>query len=128
MNIPENLKYTNTHEWLELNADGTARMGITDYAQNAMGTLVFVNLPQVGDEAAKHKPLCEAESVKAVSEVYSPVDGIVADVNRALEDAPERVNEAPYEAWMVKFEEVTGADDLMNAAEYGAYLDTEGDA
>lgn len=125
MNIPENLKYSKSHEWLQLLDDGTARMGITDFAQSEMGVLVFVDLPQEGDEAVKGEGLCEAESVKAVSEVYSPVNGVVKRVNRALEDAPEAVNDAPYEAWMVELENVSGAEDLMDAAAYRAFLKSE---
>lgn len=126
MNIPENLKYSKSHEWLQLLDDGTVRMGITDFAQSEMGVLVFVDLPQEGDEAVKGEGLCEAESVKAVSEVYSPVNGVVKRVNRALEDAPEAVNDAPYEAWMVELENVSGAEDLMDAAAYRALLKSEG--
>ena len=125
MNIPENLKYSKSHEWLQLLDDGTVRMGITDFAQSEMGVLVFVDLPQEGDEAVKGEGLCEAESVKAVSEVYSPVNGVVKRVNRALEDAPEAVNDAPYEAWMVELENVSGAEDLMDAAAYRAFLKSE---
>ncbi len=123
MNIPENLKYSKTHEWLEALENGNARMGITDYAQNEMGVLVYVSLPEVGDEAKAEKPLCEAESVKAVSEVYSPVNGTVESVNSELEDAPENVNNEPYGAWMVELSGVTGAEKLMNAAEYKKYIE-----
>lgn len=126
MNIPENLKYSKSHEWLQPMDDGTARMGITDFAQSEMGVLVFVDLPQEGDEAVKGESLCEAESVKAVSEVYSPVNGVVKSVNRALEDAPESVNDAPYDAWMVELENVSGAEDLMDAAAYREFLKAEG--
>lgn len=126
MNIPENLKYSKSHEWLQQMDDGTARMGITDFAQSEMGVLVFVDLPQEGDEAVKGESLCEAESVKAVSEVYSPVNGVVKSVNRALEDAPESVNDAPYDAWMVELENVSGAEDLMDAAAYREFLKAEG--
>ncbi len=126
MNIPENLKYSKSHEWLQLLDDGMARMGITDFAQSEMGVLVFVDLPQEGDEAVKGESLCEAESVKAVSEVYSPVNGVVKSVNRALEDAPESVNDAPYDAWMAELENVSGAEDLMDAAAYREYLKAEG--
>lgn len=126
MNIPENLKYSKSHEWLQQMDDGTARMGITDFAQSEMGVLVFVDLPQEGDEAVKGESLCEAESVKAVSEVYSPVNGVVKSVNRALEDAPESVNDAPYDAWMVELENVSGAEELMDAAAYREFLKAEG--
>ena len=126
MNIPENLKYTRSHEWLQLLDDGAARMGITDFAQGEMGVLVFIDLPQEGEEAVKGEGLCEAESVKAVSEIYSPVNGSVRRVNRALEDAPESVNDALYDAWMVELENVTGAEDLMDAAAYREFLKSEG--
>ena len=101
MNIPENLKYTRSHEWLQLLDDGAARMGITDFAQGEMGVLVFIDLPQEGDEAVKGEGLCEA-------------------------DAPESVNDAPYDAWMVELENVTGAEDLMDAAAYREFLKSEG--
>ncbi len=125
MNIPENLKYSKTHEWLEVLDNGNARMGITDFAQSEMGVLVYVSLPAVGDAATADKPLCEAESVKAVSEVYSPVNGTVESVNSELEDAPENVNNDPYGAWMAELSGVTGVEKLMSAAEYKSYIEAE---
>lgn len=126
MNFPNELKYSKTHEWVRALDNGNVCMGITDYAQKEMGVLVYVSLPQAGDAAVREKPLCEAESVKAVSEVYSPVTGVVERVNSELEDAPELVNNAPYDAWMVEIANPEGIDELMSADEYREYLDAEG--
>ena len=100
---PEDLKYTKSHEWVK-EEDGLFVVGLTDYAQDALGDIVFVNLPQVGDEVTAEGVFADVESVKAVSDVYSPVSGIVAEVNEELLDAPQLVNEDPYGAWFIKVE------------------------
>ena len=99
MNFPEDLKYAKSHEWVKTLEDGTVLVGVSDYAQDALGDLVFVNLPEAGDEVTEGEPFADVESVKAVSDVYSPVSGTVAEINETLLDAPESINEAPYEAW-----------------------------
>lgn len=98
---------------------------LTDHAQDQLGDLVFVNLPQVGDPVTAGEAFADVESVKAVSDVYSPVTGTVAQVNEALLDAPETINESPYEAWLIRVEAVTGREELMDAAAYEAHVEKE---
>lgn len=124
MNIPGELKYSNDHEWVKILPDGTAEVGLTDYAQNALGDLVFVNLPESGDSFSAGDALGDVESVKAVSDVICPVGGTVTEINEALLDAPESINGDPYGAWFVRLSEVEGADQLMDAAAYEAFLKT----
>lgn len=124
MNIPEELKYAKSHEWVKMLDDETALVGLSDYAQDALGDLVFVNLPEAGDEVSAGEVFADVESVKAVSDVYSPVSGTVAEVNETLLDVPESINEAPYEAWFIKVEHITDTQALMSAAEYEAYVKT----
>lgn len=126
MNFPKELKYSRTHEWVRLQEDGTAYIGITDYAQDQLGDLVFVNLPSAGDSLQAGEPFADVESVKAVSDVNAPVSGKVKEVNEALSDAPEKMNEAPYDAWFVLAEDVTDTDGLMTAEEYEAFITEEG--
>lgn len=116
--IPDTLKYTKSHEWVLKLDDGAVRIGLTDYAQQELGDLVFVDLPQVGDAVAAGESCCEVESVKAVSPVYSPVSGTVRAVNEALLDAPETINNAPYDAWLIEVENVSGTGELLDAAAY----------
>ena len=125
MSIPGNLKYAKSHEWLEELAGGNVRVGITDHAQNAMGSLVFISLPNVGDELEAGESFGDVESVKTVSEVNVPVGGRVAAVNEALLDAPEQVNDAPYEAWMIELEGVGEHAGLLSADEYARFLEEE---
>lgn len=124
MNIPEELKYAKSHEWVKMLDNETALVGLSDYAQDALGDLVFVNLPEAGDEVSAGEVFADVESVKAVSDVYSPVSGTVAEVNETLLDVPESINEDPYEAWFIKVEHITDTQDLMSAAEYEAYVKT----
>ena len=126
MNFPKELKYSRTHEWVRFQEDGTAYIGITDYAQDQLGDLVFVNLPAEGDSVAAGESFADVESVKAVSDVNSPVTGTVTKVNETLADQPELMNSAPYEAWFVEVGEITGAEELMTAAEYEAFIAEEG--
>ena len=126
MNYPKELRYSKTHEWVRFQEDGTAYIGITDYAQDQLGDLVFVNLPSAGDSLQAGESFADVESVKAVSDVNAPVSGTVKEVNEALADAPEKMNEAPYEAWFVLAEDVTDADGLMTAEEYEAFIAEEG--
>ena len=125
MNTPINLKYSKTHEWVEFLDESTVKIGLTDFAQQKLGKLVFVNLPLVGDELLAEQPFGDVESVKAVSDVLSPVDGIVAEVNEELLDSPGMINDDPYGAWLVKASEVTVNDDLLSAQEYDAFCAEE---
>lgn len=125
-NILENLRYTKDHEWVAVNGD-TATVGITDYAQHSMGDVVYVELPKVGEKLAAHDAIGSVESVKAVSEVFTPIGGEVLEANEAINDTPEIVNSDPYgDGWMIKIKmDNTGeADALLNAAEYEEYLST----
>lgn len=122
MNFPDELKYSKSHEWVKMLDDTTALVGITDYAQKELGDLVFINLPMEGDEVTKETPFCDVESVKAVSDVISPVTGTVAEVHQELQDAPQMLNEAPYEAWIVKIEGITDVEELMDAQAYQALV------
>ena len=126
MHFPEELKYTKTHEWVRFTDEGTAYIGITDYAQDQLGDLVFVNLPAAGDDLTAGEPFADVESVKAVSDVNSPVTGTVKEVNEDLADAPEKMNEAPYEAWFVLAEGITDQVELMDAQAYEAFVESEG--
>ena len=125
MKTPEELKYSKTHEWVRFISETEAEVGLSDFAQDALGDLVYVNLPEVGDEYVAGDVICDVESVKAVSDVYAPVSGTVTEVNEELLDAPEKINEAPYEAWLVKMEVSEEADDLMSAEEYEAFIESE---
>ncbi len=125
MNTPEHLRYTKSHEWILFADDGTAKVGLTDHAQDALGDLVFVNLPQVGDELTCGEALGDVESVKAVSDVYSPVTGTVKVVNEDLLDTPEAINSDPYGAWLVEVENITDQEELLDAAAYEAHCAQE---
>jgi glycine cleavage system H protein len=125
MEFVKGLKYSKTHEWVKLLEDGTALVGITDYAQSEMGDLVFINLPEVGDDMNKEEAFCDIESVKAVSDVMSPLTGAVKEINEELLDTPEKLNSDPYGAWIVKAENVSDIDDLMDEAEYEAFVNEE---
>lgn len=126
MNFPAELLYAKTHEWVKMLDNTTALVGISDFAQDSLGDLVFVNLPMVGDSVTAEEPLCDVESVKAVSDIISPVSGVIAEVNEELLDAPEKLNEDPYGAWIARIEQVTGQADLMDAAAYEAFTQAEG--
>lgn len=116
------MKFTKTHEWVCFDGD-IAYVGITDYAQQEMGDLVYVNLPEVDAEVTAGEPFCEVESVKAVAEVNAPVSGTVAEVNEELLDAPEKINEAPYESWIAKIANAGDTDSLLTEDEYTALLE-----
>jgi len=123
--VLEGLLYTKTHEWIKMLDEETVEIGLTDYAQSELGDLVFVNLPQVGDEAVTGESIADVESVKAVSDIYSPVSGRVSEVNEDLLDAPEIINGDAYAAWMFRVENVTEKGDWMDAAAYEQYLAEE---
>lgn len=126
MTTPKELKYSKTHEWVKELDGGLVEIGLTDFAQDALGSLVFVNLPEVGDDVTMGEALGDVESVKAVSDVYCPVSGTVAEINEELLDAPEKINEAPYEAWLIRVEDVTKTEELLDAADYEAVCAEEG--
>lgn len=120
MTTPKDLRYSEEHEWVKVE-DGKARIGITHFAQSELGDIVFVELPEVGDELTIDEPFGSVESVKTISELYAPVSGTVVEVNAELEDNPEYVNESPYEqAWMVVVElsDASQVDALMDADKY----------
>ena len=121
MNFPAELKYSKSHEWLK-EEDGVSVIGISDFAQDALGDVVFVNLPEVGDDAAAGEAFGDVESVKAVSDLISPVSGTVCEVNEDLLDQPELLNEDPYGTWIIKVENVTDTEELLDAAAYEAFL------
>ena len=124
MTINPDLKYSRDHEWVRMDGD-VAVIGISDFAQDALGDLVFVNLPQVGDEVTAGEAFGDVESVKAVSDLLSPVTGAVAEINEELLDAPENLNNDPYGAWIIKVENVTGSEELLDAAAYEAFCSQE---
>ncbi len=115
--IPAELKYSKTHEWVK-EEDGLFVIGLTDYAQSELGDIVFINLPEEGDEVSVGEAFSDVESVKAVSDVYSPVSGVVAEINEELQDNPALVNEDPYGAWLIKVRDVTEQEELLDAAGY----------
>lgn len=120
MSIPTDLRYTEEHEWVKAE-DGKVRIGITEFAQSELGDIVFVELPQVGDDLVADEPFGSVESVKTVSELYAPISGKVVEINEELEDNPEFVNESPYEkAWMVVIEpsDVSQIEELLTPEKY----------
>jgi len=126
MDVPDNLRYTSDHEWARLE-DGMVTVGLTDFAQEALGDVVFVQLPAIGDAVSRTGELGEVESTKSVSQIYSPVGGTVVEVNAALGDEPERVNSDPYgEGWLCVIEasDVAELDELLDAAGYRALTDS----
>jgi glycine cleavage system H protein len=125
MDLPENLQYTKSHEWIRIRDDGTLEIGLSDFAQQELGDIVFVSLPEPGDSLKAGVSFADVESVKAVSEVYSPVTGTVTEINEDLASSPERVNESPYEAWLIRAQGEPGAGELLSAAEYKALLPRE---
>lgn len=125
MKILDNLKYTKSHEWIEFSDDNTATIGITDYAQKELGDLVYVNLPEVDDEVFAGDTFCDVESVKAVSDVISPVSGVVVELNEEIIDNPALINEDAFRAWFIKVSNITEKEYLMNADEYEAFIKDE---
>jgi glycine cleavage system H protein len=124
-NVPAQLKYAASHEWAQLNADGSVTIGITDHAQEALGDLVFVELPEVGAHYAAEKEIAVVESVKAAADVYAPLAGTVTEINTAAADAPESVNQDAYAAWLFKIkpDNVADLDKLLDAAAYQGIAD-----
>ena len=127
-NIPNDLKYTSTHEWISVNEDGLVTVGISDHAQEALGDIVFVELPEAGASVNSKEEVAVVESVKAASDIYSPLTGEVVEINESLLDSPETVNASPYElGWFfkIRMENEAELDDLMNSETYSDYCDNE---
>lgn len=125
MEFPEELRYTKEHEWVREEGNGRVRVGITDYAQDALGDVVYVDVPELGTQVTANQPFGEVESTKSVSDVYAPVSGTVAERNPLLEDRPELVNEAPYgDGWLCVLEvaDPVQLEDLLDAAAYQTYV------
>ena len=124
---PKNLKYHREHDWVRIEGD-TAVFGLTSYAQETLGDIVYIELPEVGADVTAGAPYAEVESVKAVSDVYAPLSGSIVEINEEVIDAPELINESPYEeGWLIKvrMSDLSEADDLMAAAEYDEFLAEE---
>jgi glycine cleavage system H protein len=128
MNIPDNLRYTAAHQWVRMEADGTAVVGITDYAQEQLGDVVFVQLPEAGRKVKRGETCSVLESVKAASDIPAPISGEVVTVNTALADAPEKLNQEPYVAWLFRIRpaEPTEMDLLLDAATYKNSVKSDG--
>ena len=124
MNYPAELKYSKDHEWVKFEGD-TAIIGISDFAQDALGDVVFINLPGEGDTTTAGEAFGDVESVKAVSDLVSPVSGTIVAVNEDLADTPETLNSDPYGAWIIKVEGVTAQEELLDAAAYEAFCAEE---
>ena len=120
MNVPANLKYTKSHEWVRAEPDDTVTVGITDHAQDLLGDLVFIDLPEIGAEFAAEQEAAVVESVKAAADVYAPLAGVVTELNTAVADAPELVNQDAYAAWLFRMKPTSMADmdALLDAAAY----------
>jgi glycine cleavage system H protein len=123
--IPDSLRFTETHEWVRNDGDGKFTMGVTDYAQSEMGEIVMIELPSVGEEFGAGDIMGTLEAVKTAADFYAPLSGKVTEVNAALEDGPEKINQDPYgEGWLVSFESENGSgiSDLMSAADYKKHV------
>ena len=125
MLFPAEMKYSKDHEWMK-EEDGVVVIGISDFAQDALGDVVFINLPAEGDAVTAGESFGDVESVKAVSDIISPVSGTICAVNEALADAPETLNSEPYGAWIIKVEGIGGTEELLDAAAYEAHCAEEG--
>jgi glycine cleavage system H protein len=125
MSIPADLKYTKSHEWVRLEADGCVSVGITHHAQDLLGDMVFIENPTVGRSLAQGEECAVVESVKAASDVYAPVAGEVVATNEDLETSPERINQDPYGAWMFRVKPAGSLDGLMDATAYAAHVAAE---
>ncbi|MBR3927829.1 MAG: glycine cleavage system protein GcvH [Clostridia bacterium] len=124
MNFPKDLKYASSHEWVKIE-NGVATVGISDFAQDALGDVVYVSLPNVGDKVKVGVSFGDVESVKAVSDLIAPVSGVVCEVNEELADAPENLNSDPYGAWIIKVEQVSEEADLLDSEAYEAHCAEE---
>ena len=118
MNIPKNLLYSKSHEWIKFIDEGTAYIGLTDYAQNALGDVVFINLCDTGEQLEIETVIGDVESIKAVSDIYSPVDGVVDEINEEAVENSALINSVPYDAWLIKVNGITDKSSLISAEEY----------
>jgi glycine cleavage system H protein len=125
MNFPANLKYTKSHEWVKGLEGGVYEIGLSDYAQQELGDFVFVNLPQSGDSITAGASFADVESVKAVSDIFSPLTGTVKEINETILDAPEAINKAPYDTWLIRAAGEIPAGELLSAEEYQALIAKE---
>lgn len=125
MNFLDDLKYTKSHEWVKTIDESTVLVGLSAYAENELGDLVFINLPEEGDTVEADTAFCDVESVKAVSDVYSPVSGEVLEINEELLDNPAMVNETPYDAWFIKVGNITEKSELLSKDDYIKFIESE---
>lgn len=125
MNLPKELSYTKTHEWVKWLDETTVLVGITDHAQESLGDIVFINLPEIDQQLTKDAAFGDVESVKAVSEVYSPVSGKVTKINEAILDSPEKVNQDPYGTWFMEVSEVNDKTALLTSEQYQSTITEE---
>ena len=124
-NVPAHLKYTEEHEWVQVEADGVMTIGITDHAQSTLGDIVHVDLPEVGTTVSAGDAIAVVESVKAASDIYAPISGEIVDVNTPIADNPEAINDDPNGSWLFKIQPAAGAstDKLIDAAAYSKLID-----
>ena len=122
MNFPRELKYMKSHEWVKFLDNGIIEIGLSDHAQSELGDIVFVNLPKTGQTLTAGTVFADVESVKAVSDIYSPVEGRVLEINQTLLNIPELINRAPYTAWLIRAEGVVQEGELLSADEYAAFV------
>jgi glycine cleavage system H protein len=125
MAAPKDLKFSRTHEWVKFLEDGTALVGFADYAQDALGDLVFINAPAEGDSVTAGEPCGDIESVKAVSDIFSPVSGAIAEINGEVADDPAKINADPYGAWIMKIADITEQGDLLDPEAYDKLCEEE---
>ena len=118
MDFPTELKYSKSHEWVLFSDTQTARIGLTEFAQHSLGSIVFVNLPEEGDTTVAGESIGDVESVKAVSEIICPLSGVVTAVNTELLDSPEKINEDAYDSWLIEVSDISEQEELLNVAEY----------
>lgn len=121
----EGILFTKSHEWVDFINETSARIGLTDYAQESMGDLVFIDLPEEGDDVVINEPFADVESVKAVEEVVSPVEGVVFAINEELLDSPQLINEAPYEAWLIEVVDIVNRGEFLTEEEYDQFIKEE---
>ena len=126
MVYPENLSYAKSHEWIEVSTDGSVSIGITEFAADSLGGIVFINLPEVGDSVTALESFADIESVKAVSDILSPVTGKIIEVNEPLKDSPELINSDPYSAWFIRVDKITEREDLMDSDAYAEFCESDG--
>ncbi|MDT2815504.1 glycine cleavage system protein GcvH [Vagococcus carniphilus] len=125
MSRPKEISYLASHEWVKFVDDETALVGITDFAQEQLGDIVFVELPEVGTEVSKGDQVAEVESVKTVSDIYTPFTGVISKINEDLDDAPESVNEAPFENWLFEVKGITEKEELIDLEAYNKVVEEE---